>query len=629
MDVVGTFAEGDRPWTEGIKTYADNFVAESGKEQFLHMTSLEHLRQAKENYTFSYEKRSQQGTHYIQMLATFIQTKDGHRTAVIGFRNIDDLIQKERSKEMALQEAFVAAEAANKAKTQFLNNMSHDIRTPMNGIIGMTAIAKSHINEPDRVKDSLDKIDKASKHLLSLINEVLDMSKIESGKSELMHENFNLSDLIDNLLNMVNNDVKKQNIDLTVNIQDVTHEDVIGDSLRIQKIFTNLMSNALKYTPDGGNIWLTISEKTTNRNNVGCYEFVFEDNGIGMSEEFLDKIFEPFSREENGSVKAKGTGLGMAISRNIARMMNGDIVVESKLGVGSKFTVTIFLELQEKQDESLAAYANRKVLLANDSQTLDTYRDMLAELGMQVDAVANGCDAIEMVQQAIEHGEKYFACILEWKMECMDGIETARAIRLEAGTRVPIILISSYDWSDIEPEARTAGVNAFIGKPLFKSKLMRIFDEILHSTDNKLTENSSKPFEELAKRDYSGCRALVAEDNELNLEIIKEILGTTGIKIETAANGSEAVDMVMEHEDDYYDIVFMDIQMPKMNGYDATRAIRAADRAYCKMLPIIAMTANAFAEDVAAAKTVGMNEHIAKPVDLKILEATMHKWLRK
>ena len=343
MDVVGTFAEGDRPWTEGIKTYADNFVAESGKEQFLHMTSLEHLRQAKENYTFSYEKRSQQGTHYIQMLATFIQTKDGHRTAVIGFRNIDDLIQKERSKEMALQEAFVAAEAANKAKTQFLNNMSHDIRTPMNGIIGMTAIAKSHINEPDRVKDSLDKIDKASKHLLSLINEVLDMSKIESGKSELMHE----------------------------------------------------------------------------------------------------------------------------------------------------------------------------------------------------------------------------------------------------------------------------------------------FDEILHSTDNKLTENSSKPFEELAKLDYSGCRALVAEDNELNLEIIREILGTTGIKIETAANGSEAVDMVMEHEDDYYDIVFMDIQMPKMNGYDATRAIRAADRAYCKMLPIIAMTANAFAEDVAAAKTVGMNEHIAKPVDLKILEATMHKWLRK
>lgn len=343
MDVVGTFAEGDRPWTEGIKTYADNFVAESGKEQFLHMTSLEHLRQAKENYTFSYEKRSQQGTHYIQMLATFIQPKDGHRTAVIGFRNIDELIQKERSKEMALQEAFVAAEAANKAKTQFLNNMSHDIRTPMNGIIGMTAIAKSHINEPDRVKDSLDKIDKASKHLLSLINEVLDMSKIESGKSELMHE----------------------------------------------------------------------------------------------------------------------------------------------------------------------------------------------------------------------------------------------------------------------------------------------FDEILHSTDNKLTENSSKPFEELAKRDYSGCRALVAEDNELNLEIIREILGTTGIKIETAANGSEAVDMVMEHEDDYYDIVFMDIQMPKMNGYDATRAIRAADRAYCKMLPIIAMTANAFAEDVAAAKTVGMNEHIAKPVDLKILEATMHKWLRK
>ncbi|MGN0427436.1 MAG: response regulator [Agathobacter sp.] len=620
------FDRNDYCWSKGICSYAKDQVSDKFREEFVEKLSLERMRAGGEDYSFIYEKLTEGKSIYLQARVAFVQEKDGGFVAVIGTRNVDELIRREQEQEMALQEAYDAAEAANKAKTAFLSNMSHDIRTPMNGIIGMTAIAAAHIDDKERVQDCLQKITLASKHLLSLINEVLDMSKIESGKVELVEEEFNLSDLVDNLLTMTNAQLAEHHHELSVNISGVTHEAVIGDSLRIQKVFTNLMGNAVKFTPDGGKIRLTILERPCNQAKVGCYEFIFEDNGIGMSEEFLEQIFEPFARAVDGRVnKIQGTGLGMPIARNIVHMMGGDIKVESKEGVGSRFTVTIYLKLQDTIQEQYDKFIDLHVLVADDDPlSLESCCCILNDFGMKAEGVSNGRKAVEQVVLRHEQKQDYYACIIDWKMPEMDGIETTRAIRKAVGDEVPIIIISAYDWSDIEQEARAAGANAFISKPLFGSRLARAFNTLISGNEIKEADTTIEKLEEM---NLSGYRALLVEDNELNTEIATELLEMTGIKVECAPDGTDAVDKIIGCEDGYYDIILMDIQMPKMNGYDATRAIRAMNRNYCRKVPIIAMTANAFAEDVLAAKTVGMNEHIAKPLDLNILYKTLKKWI--
>lgn len=625
--IAELFDRHDHCWSKGLGIYCEEYVSEKYRSEFMEKLSLEHIREDGEDYSFTYGKLTADGIIYLQARVAFVQEKNGGFVAVVGTRNVDDLIKKELQQEMALQAAYDAAEAANKAKTEFLSNMSHDIRTPMNGIIGMTAIAATHLDDKERVRDSLQKISQASKHMLSLINEVLDMSKIESGKVDLVEEEFNLSNLIDNLLSMTNEQISRHNHELSVNISGVTHEEVIGDSLRIQKVFTNLMSNAVKYTPDGGKICLSIMEKPSNYAKVGCYEFIFEDNGIGMSEEYLENIFEPFTRASDSRVhKIQGTGLGMPISRNIVRMMGGDIKVESKLDVGSRFTVTIYLKLQDTEEIRHDKFIDLNVLVADDDElSLESCCGMLEDLGMKPDGVTNGADAVEYVTVRHQKNQDYFACIIDWKMPDMDGIATTRAIRKAVGKDVPIIIISAYDWSDIEQEARAAGANAFISKPLFRSRLEKTFSTLVG--EDEQTEQGT-PLLEISNMKLSGKRILLAEDNDLNAEIAAEILEMTGVKVERAADGTIAVDMMTACEDGYYDLIFMDIQMPQMNGYDATRAIRAMNRSYCKQIPIIAMTANAFAEDVQAAKTVGMNEHIAKPLDMKALAKALGRWLR-
>ncbi|MGN0689377.1 MAG: hybrid sensor histidine kinase/response regulator, partial [Oscillospiraceae bacterium] len=615
-------------WSKGLKSYSEELVSEKSRSEFVEKLSLDYIRAGQKDYSLTYEKLTDDGIIYLQARIAYVKEKNGGLAVVIGTRNVDDLIKKERQQEMALQAAFDAAEAANKAKTDFLSNMSHDIRTPMNGIIGMTAIAAAHINDKERVQDCLLKITQASKHMLSLINEVLDMSKIEAGKVDLNEEEFNLSDLVDNLLSMTGPQIEKHHHNLSVNISGVTHEEVVGDSLRIQKVFTNLMSNAVKYTPDGGKIQLSISEKPSNQSKVGCYEFIFEDNGIGMTEEFMSQIFEPFARATDGRVyKIQGTGLGMPISRNIVRMMGGDIKVESKLNVGSKFTVTIYLKLQDSAEIQHEKFVDLDVLVADDDDlSLESCCGMLTDFGMKVDGVSNGEDAVKSVIEHHEQNRDYFACIIDWKMPEMDGIETTRAIRKAVGKDVPIIIISAYDWSDIEQEARAAGANAFISKPLFRSRLAKTFNSLVGEEE---VSDRESPLCSLENMDLSGFRILLVEDNLLNAEIAEEILKMTGLTVEHAYDGTEAVDMIAACDDGFYDMIFMDIQMPKMNGYDATRAIRAMDRNYCKRIPILAMTANAFAEDVQSAKTVGMNEHIAKPLDLKALAKVLKKWLVK
>ena len=624
--VAEYFRRYDNCWSKGIQAYSEELITEASRGEFLEKLSLKHIQADGKEYSFTYEKLTAGGIIYLQDRVSFVHEKDGGLVAVVGTRNVDDLIKKERQQEMALQAAFDAAEAANRAKTDFLSNMSHDIRTPMNGIIGMTAIAAAHIDDKERVQDCLKKTTQASKHLLSLINEVLDMSKIESGKVDLQEEEFNLSDLIENLLTMTNAQIKEHRHELSVNISGVTHEAVVGDSLRIQKVFTNLMSNAVKYTPDGGKIRLSITEKPCNQARVGCYEVVFEDNGIGMSEAFLSQIFEPFTRSSDSRVnQVQGTGLGMPISRNIVRMMGGDIKVESKLGVGSRFTVTMYLKLQDAVKVRCDKFVDLDVLVADDDAiSLESCCGMLNDLGMKAEGVSAGAEAVEQVVLRHQQKRDYFACILDWKMPDMDGIAATREIRRVVGADVPIIIISAYDWSDIEQEARAAGANAFISKPLFRSRLVKTFCALVGNEEPAEQETTFVPLETI---DLTGSRVLLVEDNALNAEIATEILEMTGMTVEWAEDGVEAVDKMAACEDGRYDMVFMDIQMPRMNGYDAARAIRAMDREYCKRVPIVAMTANAFAEDVHAARTAGMNEHIAKPLDLNILARILKKWL--
>ncbi len=547
----------------------------------------------------------------------------------VTLRDVREEIQFRREANQALEEALIASERANNAKSSFLTSMSHDIRTPMNAIIGMTALAAAHIDEQERVTDCLRKISTSSKHLLSLINEVLDMSKIETGQVLLTEEEFNLAELMDNLVVMIHQQLETREHDFYVVSSELTHEDVVGDSLRIQQIFVNVMSNAIKYTPDGGKIRLSITEEPCDEDGWATYVFVFEDNGIGMEKDFLEHVFDPFSREDDALVAhAQGTGLGMPICRNIARMMGGDVDVESSKGEGTRVTVKINLKLQDKNAPQLGeeGFIDLDVLVADDDQaSLDSCCLILDELGMKSEGVTSGQQAIDAAVAHHEADRDFFACILDWKMPNMDGVETTRRIRAAVGEDVPIIIISAYDTTEVEEAAREAGANAFITKPLFRSRLARTFHALVTGEEAQVA--AENPVLDFSEANYAGKRALLVEDNELNSDIAKEILEMTNLEVECAFDGTAAVEKLANCADGYYDIVFMDIQMPKMNGNDAVRAIRSMKRAYCRQVPIVAMTANAFAEDVQAAKTVGMNEHVAKPLDLKRLAVVLDKWL--
>ena len=525
----------------------------------------------------------------------------------------------------ALKEAYRAAENASRAKTEFLSNMSHDIRTPMNAIVGLTAIAGANIESQDRVVECLGKITKSSRHLLGLINEVLDMARIESGRISLAEEDFSLPELVDNLLTLTKPAIDEHKHQLEVHVEHIEHEAVCGDSLRIQQVFVNLMSNAVKYTPDGGNITLTIKEKPNGFSKLGCYEFSIEDNGIGMTPEFQKIMFEPFSRaDDHRTTKVQGTGLGMAIARNIVNLMNGDIQVESAPNKGTKITVTVYLKLQENEKEQEKELLDLPVLVVDDDKTCcESTVATLQEIGIAGEWVLTGKEAVERCAARHKTGRDYFAVILDWKMPEIDGIATARKIRERVGEDVTIIILTSFDFSEIEEEARAAGVNAFMAKPLFRSRLTATLRQF---TSGKKEENARNYLEDFAKENYAGKRILLVEDNELNREIATEIIGMTGVTIDSAENGKIAVEKVMEAPEKWYDLIFMDIQMPIMNGYEATAAIRALAGSRGKV-PIIAMTANAFAEDVQLAKNTGMNEHIAKPLDLNKLNDVLKQWL--
>ncbi len=546
----------------------------------------------------------------------------------ISFRRKTNEYNKEQVRvRAALEDALNAAKAASSAKTTFLSSMSHDIRTPMNGIIGMTAIAEANIDNPLRVGDCLKKIKASGGHLLALINEVLDMSKIESGDLHLNEESFYLSELIDNLITLNKPQADVRNHTLVVHTLNISHEEVIGDDLRLQQVFTNLVSNAIKYTPDGGLIEITLSEKPSGSAKLGCFEFAVKDNGVGMSEDYLPHVFEAFTRaDDEMTAHVQGTGLGMAITHNIVRMMDGDIKVESTLGEGSEFTVTLYLKLPEKEAVLYEEFAGLEVLVADDDNVVcESMCLLLKELGVKCEWVLSGKEAVERVEARHEIGEDYFAVFLDWKMPEMDGCDAAVKIRELTGSGMPIIIISAYDWSAIEERARDAGANGFIEKPLFKSRLVHVFNHLL-GNDTVKEEQGLKELTE--NTDFSGKRVLLAEDNEINAEIAIEVLGMTGLEVEWADNGKVAVDMMEASETGYYDCIFMDVQMPIMNGIEAVKVIRSLPRSDADTIPVFAMTANAFADDVQAVLNAGMNEHIAKPLDFNILLNVLNQYLR-
>lgn len=634
---VGSVLRASRNCTEAFQAYAERFVHPDYREEYLQKMNCENLRRvlSREHPVFAIEYRLAdnkngiiRGNGWIRATVVLSEEKNGKPfKALYVAQDVTESKEKEEKERRSLKEAYEAAMHANASKSEFLSKMSHDIRTPMNAIIGMTQIAAAHLDDADRVSDCLNKITISGNHLLALINEVLDMSKIESGKIDLSEDEFNLAELVQNVLTMIRPAAQARQHELIMHGMNVEHENVIGDMMRLQQVFMNILGNAVKYTPPGGKIEVEMSEKKSRAYGYGCYEFIFKDNGIGMSREYLKQIFEPFSRAEDSRVsKVEGTGLGMTIALNIIQMMNGDISIESREGEGSKFTVTVFLKQQNANTAEMKQFAGLPVLVVDDDKnSCEAACALLGEMGMKGEWVRSGKEAIKRVCEAHEAGEDFFAVMLDWQMPDMDGIQTAQAISREIGKDVHIIMLSAYDWSKVEVQARQAGVDGFISKPLFKSRLTYLLKK-LAGEENKKEEAASGTYSDY---DFTGKRILLAEDNELNREIAEEIIKSTGVIVESAVDGRQALERFCEKEEWYYDLIFMDIQMPVMNGHQATKAIRKLERRDAKKIPIIAMTANAFTEDVIASRKAGMNEHITKPLNIEQLMECMERWIFK
>ena len=585
----------------------------------------EHLTEDVPYLQFEYQI-DMEGRRWENVSILCLKRKDGVPSNVLyAIQDVTALKEREMQIRMALQDASEAAEAANRAKSDFLARMSHDIRTPMNAIMGMTAVAAMHLDDRERLTDCLGKITVSSRHLLALINDVLDMSKIESGKVTLSEEPFSMADMVDSIVTIIRGQVNSKRQELKVHISDIEHENVIGDTLRLRQVFVNILGNAVKFTPENGTITFSIRENESRIHGMACYEFVCEDTGIGMDEAFLKTIFDPFTRSENSvSRNIEGTGLGMSITRNIVRLMEGDIQVESQVGVGSRFTVQIHLKLQDLEAEDVEELANLRILVADDDRdSCIAACEILEGIGMQAEWVSSGEEAVLRTRKSHEEGDDFAAVILDWKMPGKDGIETAREIRQQVGDGVPIIILSAYDWTEVEDRARDAGIQAFIEKPLFRSRLVYALKSVLSRDDGK----KQMEMEELHQAGFQGKRVLLVEDNELNREISEELLTAIGVEVEQAEDGKQAVEKVQSSSPYHYDLIFMDIQMPVMNGYEAARRIRSLDREDTGKVPIIAMTANAFADDVREAYDAGMNDHVAKPVEVGKLVEVLQKWL--
>ena len=587
--------------------------SEDSKKNYLE--GIRTSEQREWDFEYVHQKTGEQRWFHIVAMGSEVNRKKKY-ILVMSDRTSD------RKMNQALSEAVHAAETANRAKSTFLSNMSHDIRTPMNAIIGFTTLAVSNIDDKKKVRDYLGKILSASNHLLSLINDILDMSRIESGKIQLEETEVSLSEVLHDLKTIVSGQIHAKQLELYMDAMDVTHENVYCDKTRLNQVLLNLLSNAIKFTPAGGTVSVRLRQYPGTKRGSEMYEIRIKDNGIGMSPEFVQKIFSPFERERTSTVsRTQGTGLGMAITKNIVDMMGGTIEVQTEQGKGTEFIVRLTLRLQPEHHrvEKSAELEGLKALVVDDDfNTCDSVTKMLVKVGMRSEWTLSGKEAVLRARQSMELGDAFHAYIIDWRLPDMNGIEVTRQIR-SLGDDTPIIILTAYDWSDIEAEARAAGVTAFCAKPLFMSDIRETLMAAIGQKQN-VTDDTILP---AAGSDFRGRCILLVEDNELNSEIAVEILNEYGFLVDTAENGAEAVEKVKRSKPGGYDLVLMDVQMPVMNGYEATKQIRALRDPALAGITILAMTANAFDEDRKKALECGMNGFLSKPIVIEELIRTL------
>ncbi len=617
-------------YRDSMEQYIQKFVYEEDRQLMRQSFSQENVKKElseKKSYYVNYRAIRGGEMKYFQLKIVRAGVWGEGHGIVLGLRSVDEEIRNEMEKKNLLQDALLQANRASKAKSVFLSNMSHDIRTPMNAIVGFTALAITHIDRPDQVEEYLKKIMTSGNHLLSLINDVLDMSRIESGKMHLDEKPCSLPDILHGLRSIVQSDIHAKQLELYIDTVDVLDEDIYCDKLRLNQVLLNLLSNAIKYTTAGGIISMRVMEKSKVTADYASYEFHIKDTGIGMSKEFVTHIFEPFEREKNSTISGiQGTGLGMAITKNIVDMMNGSIEVRSELGVGTEFIVSFTFRLHSgaRKPQNIPELKNCRALVVDDDfNTCDSVSYMLGQIGMRAEWTLSGKEAVLRTRQAVMRGDDYCVYIIDWMLPDMNGVEVTRRIRKETGGNVPVIVLTAYDWADIEEEAKEAGVTAFCSKPLFFSELRSCLYSIVNTDEEEELEQA-----DTKQPEFRTGRILLAEDNELNQEIAEAILGDAGFEVEIAENGQIAVEMLNKAEPGYYQLVLMDVQMPVMNGYEATREVRSLDNPEIANIPILAMTANAFEEDKQAALRCGMNGHIAKPIDIDNLFGTLRQILK-
>ena len=617
---------GELSFEESMEFYIQKYVCEEDREMVRQAASREEIEKGLsegKQYHVNFRTQKKGQLEYYQMKIVRAGVRSGRGSIVLGIRSVDKEIRNEMEQRSNLKDALMQANRASKAKSVFLSNMSHDIRTPMNAIVGFTSLAMKHIDNRERMEEYLKKIMTSGNHLLSLINDVLDMSRIESGKIRLDEKACSLPEILHSICNIVQADVHAKQLELHIDTLDIRNEDIYCDKLRLNQVLLNLLGNAVKYTGAGGAINMRITEKAGAPDGFAQYEFSIKDNGVGMSDEFVEHIFEPFEREKNSTTSGiQGTGLGMAITKNIVDMMNGTIEVESELGVGSTFTVSFVFRIrkEEKEEQAIPELKNCRALVVDDDfNTCDSVSYMLGQIGLRAEWTLSGKEAVLRTKQASMRKDGYLVYIIDWLLPDMNGIEVTRRVRQVMGDNVPVIVLTAYDWSEIEEEAKEAGVTAFCSKPLFMSELRKCLRTVIGAEEQVEEEKEGREVQ------FKAGRILLAEDNELNQEIAVEILGGAGFTTEVAENGKVALEMLQRSDPGYYQLVLMDVQMPLMNGYEATRLIRKFEDKKLAAIPILAMTANAFEEDRREALMCGMNGHIAKPIEVEKLFDMMDK----
>ena len=620
------------PYLEKFIEYCQLYVDKEFKEGFLRFIEPDNIRKvlAHENIMAYRYLAKRDGVEYYEMLRMAGVRHPGDRDDQIvhavglGFTVIDDEMRETMARNHELAEALAAAEDANKAKTVFLSNMSHEIRTPMNAIIGLNNIAMNEPTASEKVKEYLGKIDNSAHHLLDIINDILDMSRIESGRMVIKSEEFSFARAIEQVNTMISGQCRDKGLNYQCRIKGHVDDYYIGDDMKLRQIMINILGNAVKFTPEGGSVTFEV-EEIARFGGKSTLQFTFRDTGIGMSEDYLPKLFDPFSQEDSSSTSRYGsTGLGMPITKSIVELMNGHIEVESQKGKGTTFTVTLTLLDTDRQttveEEGMPQPHEMCVLVIDDDPVACEHAQIvLGQVGISCEKALSGLDGIEMVKLRHARREPYNLILVDWKMPDLDGVETTRQIRNAVGEETPVIILTSYSWEDVAEEARAAGVDSFVAKPLFAGTVMDEFREAFKRKNEKLVRETA---------DLKGRRILLAEDMPVNAEIITMILSMREIQVDHAENGRAAVDMFTAHEAGYYDAILMDMRMPVMDGLEASRMIRAMNRSDAKTVPIIALTANAFDEDVQRSMQAGLNSHLSKPVEPEILFKTLEGLVR-